>query len=313
MSKRIPRLLPAALVALALVATACGSGGGGSKSKSASFSGAGFPATIRAANGPVTIDKRPSRIVSLSATATEMLFAIGAGRQVVAVDATSDYPPSAPKKSLDAQNPNIEAITSYRPDLLVVAEDTAGVLDNAKRLGVPALLEPAAKRLSDSYAQLDQLGRATGHQPAATAVAKQMRDRIGALAAEVPKRTKPLTYYHELDDTLFTVTSDTFVGQVYRMAGLHDVADATADKAGGYPQLSNEFVVQSNPDLIFLADTKCCHQSPATAAARPGWSTLRAIKGSDVIPLDDDIASRWGPRVVDFFQTIIDAVKKAEG
>ena len=117
----------------------------------------------------------------------------------------------------------------------------------------------------------------------------------------------------EADNTLFSVTSDTFIGQVYKLAGLRDVADATADKAGGYPQLSAEFVLQSKPDLIFLADTKCCGQTAATVAARPGWSGLPAVKDGHVVPLDDDVASRWGPRITDLLQTVIGAVKKAGG
>jgi iron complex transport system substrate-binding protein len=91
------------------------------------------------------------------------------------------------------------------------------------------------------------------------------------------------------------------------------VADATADKAGGYPQLSAEFLLQSKPDLIFLADTKCCAQTPATVADRPGWRGLPAVKDGHVVALDDDVASRWGPRVTDFLQTVIGAVKRAGG
>jgi cobalamin transport system substrate-binding protein len=268
---------------------------------------------VRAANGDVAIPTRPTRIVSLSATATEMLYAVGAGKQVVAVDDTSNYPSGVPKTTLNALNPNIEAIAGYQPDLVVAAEDTGGLLDNLKRLSIPALLEPAAKTLNDSYAQIDQLGRATGHEPAASGVVKTMRDKVSNLVSRVPKRSRPLSYYHELDNTLFTVTSDTFIGQMYKLAGLHDIADATADKAGGYPQLSQEFILQSKPDLIFLADTKCCSQTPATVAARPGWNGLPAVKDGQVVPLDDDIASRWGPRVTDLLQTVINAVKKVGG
>src|SRR5436309_121346 len=184
--------------------------------------------------------------------------------------------------------PAVEPIAGYQPDLVVAPEDTGGLFDNLKRLSIPALLAPAAKTLDDSYAQIDELGRATGHQPAAADLVKKMRGKVSDLLAQVPKRTRPLTYYHELDNTLYSVTSDTFIGQMYKLAGLRNIADATADKAGGYPQLSAEFVVQSNPDLIFLADTKCCKQTEATVAARPGWGGLRAVKEGHVVLLDDD-------------------------
>jgi iron complex transport system substrate-binding protein len=85
------------------------------------------------------------------------------------------------------------------------------------------------------------------------------------------------------------------------------VADA-ADDGTGYPQLSAEYLVDQDPDLIFLADTKCCGQSAATVAERPGWSELTAVRAGGVVELDDDIASRWGPRVVDFLEVIVDAV-----
>jgi len=313
-TRRIPRLLVATLAVLALVLAACGSSGTSKSSAGAKTNAsASFPATIRAANGSVTIPARPTRIVSLSATATEMLFAVGAGRQVVAVDDTSNYPPGVPKTTLSSLNPNVEAIAGFRPDLVVASNDTGGLLDNLRRLSIPALLEPAAKKLDDSYAQISQLGTATGHRPAAAALVKRMRQRVSDLLAQVPKRKAPLTYYHELDNTLFSVTSDTFIGQVYKLAGLRDIADATANKAGGYPQLSAEFVVQSNPDLIFLADTKCCAQTAAAVAARPGWGDLRAVKDGHVVLLDDDVASRWGPRVVDYLKIVIDNVKRASG
>ena len=311
--RRMPWLLAAGVATIALTAAACGSSGGGSQTSAGSTTGSGtFPVTITAANGPVSVPKRPTRIVSLSATGTEMLFAIGAGKQVIAVDDTSNYPAGVPKTTLNALNPNIEAIAGYQPDLVVTAEDSGGLLDNLKRLSIPTLVEPAAKTLSDSYAQIDQLGRATGHQPAAATVVKNMRAKVSDLLSQVPKRSAPLTYYHELDNTLYTVTSDTFIGQVYKLAGLKDIADATADKAGGYPQLSAEFVLQAKPDLIFLADTKCCAQTAATVTARAGWADLPAVKDKEVVPLDDDIASRWGPRVTVFLQTVIDAVKRAK-
>ena len=288
--KRTPRLFAVAIVVLALVAAACGGGGGTNKTTASDKS-------------------QPRRIVSLSATATEMLYAIGAGKQVVAVDDTSNYPAGVPTTKLNALNPNVEAIAAYKPDLVVAAQDTGGLFDNLKRLSVATLLEPAAKNLDESYAQINQLGTATGHTAAATDLVKKMRAKVASLVAEVPKRTKPLTYYHELDNTLFSVTSDTFIGQMYKLAGLQNIADATQDKAGGYPQLSAEFVLQSKPDFIFLADTKCCGQSPATVAARPGWGDLPAVTQHHVVALDDDVASRWGPRVTDLLQVVINATK----
>ncbi|MBA3654258.1 MAG: ABC transporter substrate-binding protein [Actinobacteria bacterium] len=251
------------------------------------------------------------RVVSMSATATEMLFAIGADKQVVAVDDQSNYPARVPKTGLSAYQPSVEAIAAQTPDLVVIASDTKGIKAQLEKLSIPVLIEPAAKTLNDTYTQITDLGRRTGHADKARAVISRMRDRIATLKKSVPKRTPTPTYYHELDNTLFSVTSKTFIGELYALAGLENVADpADANgQTGGYPQLSAEYLVKADPDLIFLADTKCCAQNRDTVAARPGFAGLKAVKNGHVIALDDDIASRWGPRVVDLFQRIIDAVQ----
>ena len=243
------------------------------------------------------------RIVSLSPTATEMLFAIGAGGQVVAVDSNSNYPRQAPRTSLSAYQPNIEAIAGYKPDLVVYSDDPGELAAGLAKLGIPALKQPAATRLDDTYAQLDQLGRATGHVAEAGRLTASMRAEIQKIAA-APRPQRPLTYYHELDKNLYTATSKTFIGQLYSLLGMENIADAADKQKSGYPQLSAEYVVKANPDLIFLADTKCCGQSARTVAARDGWDRITAVKSDGVVELDDDVASRWGPRVVDFLKTI---------
>lgn len=265
-----------------------------------------FPATIQATNGPVTLPARPSRIVSLSASLTEDLFAIGAGSQVVAVDDQSNYPAGVPKTSLSGFTPNVEAIAGYRPDLVVVSDDVKGLVGQLKALSIPTLLDPAPSNLDGSYAEITQLGAASGHTSEAAGLVQTMKGKVTGLLAKLPKRAKPLTYYYELDQTLFTVTSHTFVGNLFTAAGMVDIADR-AGSSTDYPQLNAETLLSNNPDLIFLADTKCCGQSAATVSARPGYSTIAAVKNGRVVALDDDIASRWGPRVTDLLSKIVDA------
>jgi len=266
-----------------------------------------FPATIQASNGAVTLPSQPQRIVSLSPTLTEDLFAINAGPQVVAVDNQSEYPPSVPKTSLSGFTPNVEAIAGYRPDLVVVSDDVKGLVAQLKTLGIPTLLEPAATTLDDVYAEIKQLGAASGHPSDAGSLVETMKARVVSLLAKVPKRAKPLTSYYELDPTLLTVTSHTFVGNPFTAAGLADIADR-AGSSTDYPQLNAETLLSDNPDLVFLADTKCCGQTAAPVSARPGYSTIAAVKNGRVVALDDDIASRWGPRVTDLLAKIVDAV-----
>jgi iron complex transport system substrate-binding protein len=253
----------------------------------------------------------PDHIVSMSPTATEMLFAIGAGDQVVAVDDYSTYPAEAPITDLSAYEPNVEAITGYEPDLVVITEGSGDLEASLDKVGIEVLLLPAAQTLDDTYDQITQLGDVTGHEDEAATVVESMQADIEALVADVPARDTPLTYFHELDNTLYSVTSKTFIGELYGLAGLENVADAAdADGAlGGYPQVSAEFLVDADPALIFLADTKCCAQTAATFAERPGFGSLQAVTSGQVVELDDDIASRWGPRIVDFLRAIVDAVK----
>lgn len=289
------RILTAALLATLALAGACGD----DTTDVATEPGAPAPAG----------EEVPQRIVSLSATATEVLFAIGAEEQVVAVDEQSNFPPEAPTTDLSGFTPNLEAITTYQPDLVVLSDDRDGLVEGLDTLGIDAIVNEAAVDLDDAYDQIAQLGIVTGHVDEAAALVADMRSEIDALAAEVPERPEPLTYYHELDDTLYSVTSETFVGEIYGLAGLESVADAAdpTGELGGYPQLSPELLVDADPDLIFLADTKCCGQSAETVAQRPGFDALTAVEEGRVVELDDDIASRWGPRIVDLLRTVVEA------
>jgi iron complex transport system substrate-binding protein len=253
----------------------------------------------------------PHRIVSLSPTATESLFAIGAGQQVVAVDDQSDFPKRAPRTSLSGYTPNVEAIAGYRPDLVVLSGDANGVVAGLRKLGIRVLLQPAAKNLAGAYAEITQLGKITGHARAASALIVHMKSAIVKAVKVTPRRK--LSVYHELDPTYYSATSKTFIGRIYTLFGLHNIADAADSSGSGYPQLSGEYIVSENPNLIVLADTRCCGQSAASVARRPGWSGLAAVRTGAVVGIDDSVASRWGPRVVQFVQAVGKALRKLAG
>ncbi|MCE2512612.1 MAG: ABC transporter substrate-binding protein [Acidimicrobiia bacterium] len=244
------------------------------------------------------------RIVSISPTGTEMLFAIGAGDRVVAVDQFSYYPDDAPVTDLDGWNPNVEAIASYDPDL-VVMQTSGDAGASLEALGIEVWAHDAPFAFEDVFVQIEQLGEVTGQVDEAAMLVAEMRTEIAELIAAAPD-VSGLSYYHELDNTFYTVTSSTFIGQVYSLFGLANVADP-ADAEGsawGYPQLSDEYLVDADPDVIFLADTLCCGQSAQTVAARPGWDQLTAVRDGRIVELNDDIVSRWGPRLVDFIAAI---------
>ena len=308
----------AAAAALALSAVACGSSGSSTGSAPGAAGRAAFPAVIKTANGVVHIRSRPTTIISLSPTATEMLYAIGAGSQVKAVDSDSDYPPQAPMTKLSGLDPNLEAIVAYKPDLVVVSNFTDNFDSLAKHLAsfsIPVLYLPAPAGLSGVYSQFDQLGEATGHLAQAEHEDAALRSQISKVVASVPKHAQPLSYYYELDQTYYSVTSSTFIGTLLALLGMKSIADTASGAAssGGYPQLSSEYIVKANPDYVILADTVCCHQNAATVAARPGWSGLTAVKEGHVILLNDDIASRWGPRIVDLLHTVATDITKGSG
>jgi iron complex transport system substrate-binding protein len=322
LTRRLPVL--AAAAALAVTAAACGStqasntsatASSGSGSSPAASTGQAFPVSIAAANGRVKVASRPTAILSLSPTATEMLYAIGAGSQVKAVDSLSDYPQQAPRTKLSAYQPNVEAIVAEKPDLVVESGDTGQLTKRLAAFSIPVLELPAPSNFAGEIDEFDELGQATGHVNQAHKEAYRVGTELHQIAAAAPHHATPLTYYYELDQTYYSVTSSTFVGQLLALIGMKSIADQAsgAAKSGGYPQLSAEYIIKANPDYIILADTLCCHQDAAAVAKRPGWSGLAAVKAGHIIGLNDDIASRWGPRVSDLLRTVETAIAKGGG
>jgi iron complex transport system substrate-binding protein len=245
-----------------------------------------------------------------------MLYAIGAGPQVVATDKNSDdsdfHGQAKPAKTdLDSYTPSAEAIAATNPDLVVIANDTNKIKDQLTRLKIPVYLAPAAVTIDDTYKEETELGQLTGQTAGAAKVVADEKQQITAALAGLPSRSKQLTYFYELDQTLYSATSKTFIGSLFNMANMINVADPadTDGKAGGYPQLTAEAVIKANPDLIFLADTVCCQQSAATVAKRPGWSSLSAVTGNHVVALNDSVASQWGTQVPQLLGAIVAGAK----
>lgn len=311
-----PRPVYAFVLAFGLAAlSACGGSSGGSTPSLATTPSAssGFPVTVKAANGSVTLSSQPTAIVSLSPSATEMLYAMDAGSQVKAVDKYSNYPPGTPRTGMSALQVNVESLIALRPDLVIIPNPDDKLAAKLKTVSIPLLVMPAAAKLADVYSEISTLGEATGHVEQATSEADGIRTSLQRIAASVPKTSPAPTYFYELSPDFYSVTSDTFVGQVLGLLGLHSIADTAkgAAKSGGYPQLSSEFIVKANPDYIFLADTICCGQTIGKVAKRAGWSQMSAVTGHHVVPLNDDIASRWGPRIVVLLKTVADALQSS--
>jgi iron complex transport system substrate-binding protein len=294
---------------LAMALSACSNDAEANSDDAAETTASAFPVTVTGADGELTLEEQPDSIVSLSATSTEMLFAIGAGDQVTAVDDTSNYPPDAPITDLSAFTPNAEAIVGYEPDLVILSNDLNGIVDALDALAVPTLLLEAGQTVDDTYEQLEILGDATGHADEADQVITDVQDRIAAAIDSVPDDVEGMKVFHELDPSLFSADSSTFIGSIYTLFGLENIADGVDEAAAGYPQLSAEYVVGEAPDLIVLADTKCCEQSAETVAQRPAFDTVPAVTEGRVLAADDDIASRWGPRIADFAESVAETLQ----
>jgi iron complex transport system substrate-binding protein len=261
-----------------------------------------------------TVPRVEQRIVSLSPTATEMLYAIGAGDQVVAVDSLSTYPAEVEPKvtKISAYDPSAEAILGYEPDVVIISNDMNKISEQllAANPNIKMWTGAAAATVDDVYTQITQLGDLTGHQDGAATLIESMKERITAATKTFVGSPATGSYYYELDNTFYSITSNTFIGALLKPFGLTNIADGVED-GNDYPQLNAESIVKADPTVIFLADTKCCQQNAQTVAARAGWSSIDAVKNGNVVELDDDVASRWGPRIVDLIEAFSAAVTKS--
>ncbi len=261
--------------------------------------------------GGVTLDAPADSIVSLSPTATEMLYAIGAEDQIAAVDKQSNYPKEVEPGELDAFAPNAEAIAGHDPDLVVVSHDQDGIVGKLEELDIPVYSALAATSVDDVYQQIDDLAALTGHINEAETVTSDMEKEFKKISEDVPETKEPLTAYYALDTENYSLTSQTFAGSLLEKAGFENIADEAEDakETGGYPKLSSESIVDANPDVIFVAAGG--EEAAEEISDRDGWDSITAVKEDNVVALDDDVASRWGPRMVDLYAAFVDAAVQA--
>ena len=271
-----------------------------------------YPLTVKFGGYTTKIAKKPTKIISLSPSATEIFFAIGAKSQILAVDNLSNYPAGTPMSEISAFEPNVEAILAKKPDLVLLSIDStkAPQIRNALvKLGIPVLMEKAPATLNDVYAENTLLGRVTDRSDGAAKLNASMAKSIKVVLAKAKKSSK-IRIFHELDDTYYSVTSNTFIGRVYKDFGAVNIADAASGAdSSGYPQLSAEYLLKSDPQVIFLADAQY-GTTAESVSKRAGWSQISAVKNQKIVELPADIPSRWGPRLVDFYKLIGAALAK---
>ncbi len=262
---------------------------------------AAFPVEVTDGLGrTVTIDAPPEAIISLSAGHTETLYAIGAGDQVTSVDNTSNCPTAATAlPQIDAYNVSVEAIVAQSPDMVILFFDPGDLVTTLEQqLGVPILMMSAPEDMASIYAGIETLGDATGHAAESADLVTAMQEQIEAVAD--PDAADPPTFFHELDNTYYTVGPGSFIDDIYTLLGAENIAAPTGD---AFPQLDAEFIIQSEPDVIILAD-ESYGESLDTVSARAGWDAIPAVVNERVYGIDPDIASRPGPRLAELAQTL---------
>ena len=253
----------------------------------------------------VTLEEAPQAIASLSPAATEILFAIGAGDQVAAVEMFSNYPPEAQSlPQMDAYEPSVEAIAGAQPDLVLVYFDPGNLVDGLERAGLTVVFLEPPTSVDGVLEQIRLLGQATGHPQEADDLVATMQQDITDIQEQLGDLEQGPRLFHELDNQLFTVAPDSFVGDLYTILKAQNIAAGT-DQA--YPQLSQEAIIEADPEVIILGDT-AGGESVETVKARPGWGSISAVVNNRIYVIDPDIVSRPGPRLVDALETLAQAL-----
>jgi iron complex transport system substrate-binding protein len=261
-----------------------------------------FPVEVTdSVDNAVTLEQPPQRIVSLSAGHTEILYAIGAGDQVTAVDNTSDCPSAANElPKVDAFVPSVEQIAGLEPDLVVIFFDPGDLQASLQAIDIPVLNLAAPESVQGVYDQMALLGKATGHADDAATLVSAMESAVQDVQSRLEDEPEAPTVFHEVGKTYYSAGSGTFIGDLYGMLGADNVADVTGE---AYPQMSAEAIIQADPDVIVLADEDA-GESPETVKARPGWGSVSAVKNDRIYVIDPDIVSRPGPRLVEALRTL---------
>jgi len=259
-----------------------------------------FPIDIpNGQGGMLRLNKSPERIISLSPAMTEIIFALGADKNLVAADDFSDYPAQAMKlpKVGNAYNVDLEQIVNYNPDLVLLS--FARFVQNIEDLGIPVLFQPPPKDLTGVLEIIRLTGDWTGNPHIASELIKDMEERIKATLSEIDSvPNRPIVFY-ELDPLLFTAGPSSFVGNLLTLLKAENLVK---ESEGAFPQLSAEIIISRNPDIIILGDSSEFTPQKETAEIvrnRPGWSSISAVKKGRIYTIDPSLVSRPGPRIVD--------------
>jgi iron complex transport system substrate-binding protein len=329
MKGRVVWFLAALMASLVVLAAACGEdegGGGGGGTGTPVVAVTASPAVVPleafdcakeypgtepdASNFPllladdagvqVQFDAPPSKIVSLSAAHVEVLYAIGAGDQLVAGDLFSDCPAAAAGlEHLDSYTPSLEAITALEPDLVILGFPAPDLQNALADVEIPSFLLKPPPDVSGVLDQMDLVGQIVGHPREAGNYVAGMNARIDEIIAGLPE-AEPPAVFHEVDNTLYSAGPGSFVGDLYDILEALNIAEETGSP---FPQMSNEAVIAAAPEVIILADEEA-GENAETVSARPGWDSIPAVQNGRIHPVDPDIVSRPGPRLIEALEVL---------
>ena len=249
------------------------------------------------------LDEPAQRVVSLAPSNTEILFAVGAGDQVIGRDEFSDYPDQAntlPSVGGGFGDYNLEAIVDLEPDLVLAAEiNTPEQVKAMEDLGLTVFLLPNPISLEEMYGNLLTVAKLTDHESETEELVEELRDRVSQVEMGIESAEDQPTAFYELDATdpsaPWTAGSGTFINTLITMAGGVNIA---SDMEGQYLQISVEELLVRDPQVILLGDS-AYGVTAESLSERPGWNNISALLNGRIYAFDDNLVSRPGPRLVD--------------
>ena len=240
------------------------------------------------------------KIISLSTTHTEIIQSLGAENTLVGVDAFSEVDSSV--EVIDAYTVTAEELVPLNPDVVIIAFDFNGIVEGLEAQEINYVLLPPARNLDDVYAQITNIGEMVNKKSEASSTIRDMKLEINRIINKY--NYQDITVYHEIGYTygIYSVNSESLVGEIYNLLGVTNIANSEEDPYGsGYPALSEEMVIESNPDFIVVGHSDYLNKD---LSIRDGWSDISAVQNSRVFFLDDTLASNWGTTTLQLVEVL---------
>ena len=240
------------------------------------------------------------KIISLSTTHTEIIQSLGAENTLVGVDAFSEV--DFPVEVIDAYTVTAEELVPLNPDVVIIAFDFNGIVEGLEAQEINYVLLPPARNLDDVYAQITNIGEMVNKKSEASSTIRDMKLEINRIINKY--NYQDITVYHEIGYTygIYSVNSESLVGEIYNLLGVTNIANSEEDPYGsGYPALSEEMVIESNPDFIVVGHSDYLNKD---LSIRDGWSDISAVQNSRVFFLDDTLASNWGTTTLQLVEVL---------